>query len=167
MGSYTEYLDKNMDFNAITVERKRLLNEIGKKRGNRDVLVMASDLTKSASNSIEYSDILPFQDQLSNLSGEAIDIILKAGGTPVLAHPIQTRGIGKTGSEEFFRNMDKIICGLKKQGLKGVECFHPDQDFDQSMRFIDMAEKYHLHITRGSDFHGKDFADADKTANER
>lgn len=101
------------------------------------------------------------------LAGEAIDIILKAGGTPVLAHPIQTRGIGKTGSEEFFRNMDKIICGLKKQGLKGVECFHPDQDFDQSMRFIDMAEKYHLHITRGSDFHGKDFADADKTANER
>lgn len=80
MGSYTEYLDKNMDFNAITVERKRLLNEIGKKRGNRDVLVMASDLTKSASNSIEYSDILPFQDQLSNLSGEAIDIIIETPG---------------------------------------------------------------------------------------
>jgi hypothetical protein len=35
------------------------------------------------------------------------------------------------------------------------------------MRFVEMAEKYHLHITRGSDFHGKDLAEADKTANER
>lgn len=101
------------------------------------------------------------------LASEAIDVILKAGGTPVLAHPIQTRGIGKPGSEEFFENMEKIICRLKKQGLKGLECFHPDQNFDQSMRFIEIAEKYHLHITRGSDFHGKDYADADKTANER
>lgn len=101
------------------------------------------------------------------LAKEAIEIIRKAGGTPVLAHPIQTRGVGQTGSEEFFENMDRIIGKLKRQGLKGLECFHPDQNFEQSMRFIEMAEKYHLHITRGSDFHGKDFADADKTANER
>lgn len=100
------------------------------------------------------------------LAGEAIEVILKAGGTPVLAHPIQTRGIGKTGSEEFFENIDKIIRRLKTQGLKGLECFHPDQNFEQSMKFVEIAEKYHLHITRGSDFHGKDFADADRTANE-
>ena len=97
---------------------------------------------------------------------EAIEVIRQAGGIPVLAHPIQTRGVGRTGSDEFFANMDKIIGRLKRQGLKGLECFHPDQDFSQSMRFVEMAEKYHLHITRGSDFHGKDFADAEKTANE-
>ena len=101
------------------------------------------------------------------LASKAIEIISRAGGTPVLAHPIQTRGIGKPGSEKFYENMDGIIGRLKKQGLKGLECFHPDQNFEQSMRFIEMAEKYHLHITRGSDFHGKDFANADKTANER
>jgi len=96
-----------------------------------------------------------------------MDVIKQAGGTPVLAHPIQTRGIGRPGSEEFFQNMDMIIGRLKRQGLKGLECFHPDQNFEQSMRFVEMAEKYHLHITRGSDFHGKDLAEADKTANER
>ena len=94
-------------------------------------------------------------------------IIKEAGGTPVLAHPIQTRGIGRPGSEEFFTNIEAIIKRLKHQGLKGLECFHPDQNFEQSMRFVEMAEKYHLHITRGSDFHGKDFAEADKTTNER
>lgn len=100
-------------------------------------------------------------------SSEAIGIITKAGGIPVLAHPIQTRGIGATGSEEFFDNMEKIIARLKKQGLKGLECYHPDQDEDQSARFVEMAEKYHLHITRGSDFHGTDFAQADPTADYR
>ena len=101
------------------------------------------------------------------LASEAIDVIKQAGGMPVLAHPIQTRGVGRPGSEEFFQNMDMIIGRLKKQGLKGLECFHPDQNFEQSMRFVEMAEKYHLHITRGSDSHGKDLAEADKTANER
>ena len=98
------------------------------------------------------------------LAKDAIAVIKEAGGTPVLAHPIQTRGIGRPGSEQFYTNIDKIIGRLKRQGLKGLECFHPDQDFEQSMRFVEMAEKYHLHITRGSDFHGKDFADADETA---
>lgn len=100
------------------------------------------------------------------LAADAIEAIKKAGGIPVLAHPIQTKNIGTPGSDEFFRNMDIIIGKLKKQGLKGLECYHPDQNFEESMRFIEIAEKYHLHITRGSDFHGKDFADADKTAEE-
>ncbi|MBQ9015717.1 MAG: PHP domain-containing protein [Firmicutes bacterium] len=98
------------------------------------------------------------------LTAEAIGIIAAAGGIPVLAHPIQTRGIGQTGSEEFFQNIEKIIARLKKQGLKGLECFHPDQNEEQSARFVELAEKYHLHITRGSDFHGEDFSKADPTA---
>lgn len=101
------------------------------------------------------------------LAKDAIKIIRAAGGVPVLAHPIQTRGIGRVGSDEFYDNIDRIIGSLKRQGLKGLECFHPDQNFEQSMKFVEMAEKYHLHITKGSDFHGKDLADADKTANER
>ena len=43
-------------------------------------MVMASDLTKNVNSSIEYSDILPFQDQLSNLNGTEIDIILETPG---------------------------------------------------------------------------------------
>lgn len=98
------------------------------------------------------------------LASEAIELIKGAGGIAVLAHPIQTRGVGEPGSEEFYKNMDVIIKRLKTQGLKGLECYHPDQNHEQTMRFVEMAEKYHLHITRGSDFHGKDFADADPTA---
>ena len=80
MGAYTEYLDMSMQYDAIHAERKRLLKNIKRLRGGRDIIVMASDLTKNVNNSIEYADILPFQDQLSSLNGTAIDIILETPG---------------------------------------------------------------------------------------
>jgi phage FluMu protein Com len=80
MGIYSEYLSKNMDFIALTTERKQMLAKISALRAGRDILVMASDLTKNVNNSIEYADILPFQDQLSNLKGKAIDIIIETPG---------------------------------------------------------------------------------------
>ena len=46
----------------------------------RDILVIAADLMKSANTSIDYSDIVPFQDQLSNLSNSEIDIIIETPG---------------------------------------------------------------------------------------
>lgn len=98
------------------------------------------------------------------LASEAISLIREAGGMAVLAHPIQTRGIGEKDTEEFYENIETIVKRLKSQGLKGLECYHPDQNHEQTMRFIALAEKYHLHITRGSDFHGKDLADAEPTA---
>ncbi|GMO29827.1 MAG: hypothetical protein Ta2B_10770 [Termitinemataceae bacterium] len=80
MGVYSEYLSRNMDFIALTAERKQMLRKISSLRDNRDILVMASDLTKNVNNSIEYADVLPFQDQLSNLKGNEIDIILETPG---------------------------------------------------------------------------------------
>lgn len=87
----------------------------------------------------------------------AIDVITEAGGLPVLAHPIQIKGYGVPGSAGFYDRVDALIGKMKKWGLKGLECFHPDQTHEQSMEFVKIAEKYHLHITRGSDFHGDDF----------
>lgn len=81
MGIYSEYLEKNMDFNALMAERKRLLTEISSLRENRDILVYASDVQKNqAPISIDHSDIIAFQDQLANLKGNAIDIILESPG---------------------------------------------------------------------------------------
>lgn len=92
-----------------------------------------------------------------------IEMINNAGGIPVLAHPIQIKGMGEPGSEEFYGNIDKLIAHLKKAGLKGIECYHPDHSEENSLRFVDFAEKYHLHITRGTDFHGADYIEANRT----
>ena len=80
MGIYSEYLDHQMSFEEIIKERKKQLKLISKLRGGRDILVYASDINKNAPISIEYSDILPFQDQISNLNGDSIDIILETPG---------------------------------------------------------------------------------------
>jgi hypothetical protein len=81
MGYYSEYLDKKLSFDQISKERKKQLEIISKLRGNRDILVYASDLSKNnAAISIDYSDLLPFRDQLDNLKGNEIDIILETPG---------------------------------------------------------------------------------------
>jgi len=81
MGFYSEYLEKHLNFGQITKERKKQLKQISQIRDGRDILVYASDLTKgNAPISIDYSDLLPFQDQLANLKGKSIDVILETPG---------------------------------------------------------------------------------------
>ncbi|MGC4058892.1 MAG: hypothetical protein QM743_12355 [Chitinophagaceae bacterium] len=82
MGIYTEYLSGKYSFEELTAERKKQLSQISQLRNNRDVLVYASDIQnrQRAPNSIEYSDLQAFKDQISNLNGEAIDIILETPG---------------------------------------------------------------------------------------
>ena len=80
MGIYAEYLDRKMSFPALTGERKTQLARIAGIR-QRDVLVYAADLRKgTAPIGIQYEDLLPFTDQLSNLTGSAIDVILETPG---------------------------------------------------------------------------------------
>ena len=78
MGVYTEYLNKSLDFDKLQAERKIQLGRISKLR-DRDILVIAADLTKPNS-SLDYSDILPVQDQLATLTGTALDIIIETPG---------------------------------------------------------------------------------------
>ena len=81
MGQYAEYLTKLNSFGEIELERKKMLSRISQLRNNRDVLVFASDFSKNgAPIGIEYADLLAIQDQLENMSGEAIDIVLETPG---------------------------------------------------------------------------------------
>lgn len=72
---------------------------------------------------------------------EGIDIIKKAGGVPVLAHP----GI---------YDDDEMVVRLIKYGLVGIEAFHPDHDENGERKYKEMAERYGVLATAGSDFHG-------------
>jgi 3',5'-nucleoside bisphosphate phosphatase len=73
---------------------------------------------------------------------EAIDLILKSGGIPVLAHP----GI---------LDRDELILELKEYGLLGVEAIHPLHPPEKQIYYEKIANKYGLLITGGSDWHGK------------
>jgi hypothetical protein len=80
MGVYSEYLDRQMDFEALAAERKKQLARIAEIR-SRDVLVYAADLNAAnAPIGVQYDDLLPINDQLANVDGEQVDLILETGG---------------------------------------------------------------------------------------
>jgi hypothetical protein len=78
---------------------------------------------------------------------KAIEMINRAGGVAVIAHPgLYQRGVGV--KEEELR--DLIQCGLE-----GIEVYHSAHSNEQKIYYLQMAERYELLVTGGSDFHGK------------
>lgn len=110
MGIYGEYLDRQFGFAELTEERKKQLQRISELRGGRDILVFAADLTKgNAPISIGYNDLLPINDQLSNLSGAALDFLLETpGGSGEVAEDIVRLLRGK------YENIAVIVPGCAK-----------------------------------------------------
>lgn len=100
-------------------------------------------------------------EEIQNIKKEPIPVrrvmqtLVAAGATISWAHPMKTKGIGERGSDEFYANIEKIIVDLKKMGLKGIECYHPNHSEEESLELVMLASKYHLHITNGSDYHGE------------
>ena len=80
MGIYSEYLDRSFDWLALMKERKKQLSRISKLRGDRAILTFASAMTKQAPIAIDYDDLVPILDQISNLEGDKIDVILETPG---------------------------------------------------------------------------------------
>lgn len=76
----------------------------------------------------------------------AIELILQAGGIPVIAHPYQT----KLNDED----LENLIRELKNYGLMGIEVYYSQHTKKQINQYLQYAEKFDLLITAGSDFHG-------------
>ncbi len=74
-------------------------------------------------------------------SEQAIELIHRAGGLAVLAHP----GLNKR---------DDLIEPLTNQGLDGLECFHTRHNGVQARKYSRMAGELNLLISGGSDCHG-------------
>lgn len=72
---------------------------------------------------------------------EALALIHQAGGVAVMAHP----GLNRT---------DDIIPEMVEAGLDGIECFHTKHTTATSSHYLQLADKYHLLVTGGSDCHG-------------
>ena len=72
---------------------------------------------------------------------EAIEMVIEAGGVPVVAHP----GIMKK---------DEYIKELAGYGLKGIEVYHTDHNAATIRHYEELAKSLGLLMTGGSDCHG-------------
>ncbi len=77
----------------------------------------------------------------------AIELVLSAGGVPVLAHPFWLQ---KPDDAEF----EAYILELKDYGLKGLEVVYSDHPSELQLKYRALAKKLGLLVTGGSDFHG-------------
>ena len=77
---------------------------------------------------------------------QAISSIKKAGGVPVLAHPL----LYNLPHDELYALVDR----LKKAGLRGIEVYYSNNRGQDEVNVKALANHFGLVATGGSDFHG-------------
>jgi 3',5'-nucleoside bisphosphate phosphatase len=79
---------------------------------------------------------------------EGIRRIVAAGGLASLAHPARL-------NQPQARREEEIIRGFVSAGLGALEVWHPDHDESDRSRYANLARKYDLAVSGGSDYHGE------------
>jgi len=74
---------------------------------------------------------------------EGVERIRNAGGIASLAHPIRVKG-----------DVPSILPELCDSGLNAIEAYHSDHSPEDTRLYLELAAKYGLIVTGGSDFHG-------------
>ena len=78
---------------------------------------------------------------------KAIAAVQQAGGVTILAHPYQLRASDEAALEAIVRS-------LRDAGLAGIEVYYSRHRPEQTRLYADLARRYDLLMTGGSDFHG-------------
>ncbi|MFA5142721.1 MAG: PHP domain-containing protein [Candidatus Omnitrophota bacterium] len=158
------FLKKLQDMREARVDR---INKMVEKLNSAGINVKAEDVFKIAGNGtvgrlhlakaiIKTGKVRTLRDVFARYIGfqkpcyvphvkfsprEAIEMLLKAGGVPVLAHP----GI---------MNKDEYIPELIGYGLRGIEVYHTDHKSNTVKHYEELALEHGLAATGGSDCHG-------------
>ncbi len=72
---------------------------------------------------------------------DAVRLIKDAGGVAVCAHP----AVGGAG---------RLLPDLIREGLEGIEAFHPEHAEEDRDRLASLARERGLLVTGGTDYHG-------------
>ena len=78
---------------------------------------------------------------------ECVETLKKAGAKVSFAHPYQVK-LDDGALEDLVKE-------LNSYGLDAIECYYPKHTPEQQAFYLSLAEKYGLHVSGGSDFHGE------------
>jgi predicted metal-dependent phosphoesterase TrpH len=77
---------------------------------------------------------------------DAVRFLLRFGGVPILAHPLQYK-MSET-------ELDALVASLTGLGMDGIEVYYSTHRQADTANLSRIAEKYGLLLSGGSDFHG-------------
>jgi predicted metal-dependent phosphoesterase TrpH len=75
---------------------------------------------------------------------EGVAVVRQAGGIASLAHPTRVHG-----------DVAEMMPELCTAGLNAIEAYHSDHGPEETAYFVELAHRYGLLVTGGSDFHGE------------
>ncbi len=78
----------------------------------------------------------------------AIQLIKRAGGLAILAHP-------HLMNYPTFLELEKKVVSLKEMGLDGLEAYYSGMSKSFTSKLLELGKKLDLLISGGSDYHGK------------
>lgn len=149
---YVEYLDKMFDIRFSQTEIDEIINKPGNVgRPELGKLLIKHKYSQSQDEAFD-NYLNPVMDACRHLKvgytkEECIEMILEAGGIPVLAHPISL----KLTEEELIKELRY----LKSIGLMGIETKHIHHTPQYTNMLERIADELDLLKTGGTDYHGE------------
>ena len=149
--SIVELLKRHYNFSFKDEDLERIYTSIGN-IGRPDIAKLCVDYgytTNVEETFVKYLN--PIDDEIVKRKAEftdrsAIEVILKAGGIPCLAHPIELL-IG-------IEDLKSYIQILMSYGLGAIEVFQSKHSASYTKELLEIANKYGLLYSVGSDYHG-------------
>ena len=133
-------------------EIKELINTVG--NIGRPNIAQLCIKNKYASNVQEAFDkyLVPAYEKIKNHNKrisykECIDLIIKSGGIPILAHP---KSLNLSDKELLTLLKEMISCGLS-----GIEVYHSSHSEEEQKKYLQIANDLNILISGGTDYHGK------------
>lgn len=78
---------------------------------------------------------------------EAVSLIKGAGGIAVIAHPVSI-------NFRDFGVFESLLRGFIDHGVEGIEVYSSMHKDSEVKKFLNLAKRYDLAVTGGSDYHG-------------
>lgn len=91
-------------------------------------------------------DGLAYEPRRLMSPGEAVYLLKSTGAVVAMAHPRLLRAP--------VEELDHLVADLKEQGLDALEAYHSEHDAGDVRLCVELAARYDLQLSGGSDYHG-------------
>jgi predicted metal-dependent phosphoesterase TrpH len=146
---YTWLAEKNVDITREILHKNLAARSVSRSHFARALISAgyARDFSEAFRKYLSTSEFYTL-DRPKVSPEYGIEKIRNAGGVAVLAHPSSLNlDIGALGA---------MISKLVDVGLQGLECYYSAYNKQVTDLYIDLAKKYELVVTGGSDYHGEE-----------